>query len=403
MSIIIIILFGFLFLSFFLVMFGLTARKKLQNIKLFPQVETLNQVCLRKKVQCNDDNDCLESCIEAQEGEEIVCRSVPDIDYLSPKQQKILGLQADQNNNIPPLKYCLPAKSKMDCSIRTGGIPIYTGWGGQNSMEFDCFCTYPLWASSRICDTDTGICQGNCLLNPGICEPGVFNWDLTKQAVEPEAAMCQCADGYNMVVDRYGLPRCVKKGSDNYYSDIDQITGISGGQPKIGLDNLEMKTVINTTCQTGVSNACCDNLTCPYPDSVCCGEGSGKCCPKDYPVCDLNNNLCLKSTIDCDVGETKCDKGCCDVKGATCCGDGKNCCPPTFPVCDPDKPYCNPLPIELVQTTGSMKANEYSSCPKGICPIAGGVCCGEPMGGKQVCCPSDYPICDFNLGMCRKP
>ena len=283
-------------------------------------------------------------------------------------------------------------------------------------MEFDCMCAYPLWASSRVCDTDTGTCQGNCLLNPGICQPGTFNWDLTKEPKEPSANMCECADGYVMVIDPVGIPRCVTERTASYYSDIDVVTDIQGGQPKIPLDNAPMRVAGLFTCptQTGIAqkytqcgtgnNATC----CSLPNATCCGsiEGQEFCCPSDYPVCDMNNKRCLKSSIECDSTETKCSQGCCNTTGGTCCSDGSMCCPASFPHCDPTMPYCNPSATLLVDaSSGSIVEGDHSQCPHGICPIPDGVCCGNVMNGQQYCCPPDYPICALGTDgpMCRKP
>lgn len=397
MGILVIIVIVFFIVAFFLVMFGVTAKPRLKPINILAQSGSLNKICMREKVSCNTDKDCLENCTEAQEGEEIVCKSLPDIPTLPPSQQKLFG----SKDPIPPPKYCVPAKAKLDCNASTGGVPVFTGWGGLDTMEFDCLCTYPLWASSRVCDTSTGTCTGNCLLNPGICQPGKLNWDLKVNAKEPMASMCQCDDGYVMVVDESGLPRCVKKDMDTYYSDIDFVTGIQGGQPKIPVDSVEMKLPLNSACADSKSSYTnCNGKCCTMPNAVCCGNGM--CCPSDYPVCNTEYMRCLKTETECQTAETKCSKGCCNTQGGVCCGDGLNCCPTAFPNCDPDLPYCNPNPIPLVQSLSQGEPTEGVQCANGICPSPDGVCCGSLIDGKAYCCPSDYPVCDTKLKMCRK-
>ena len=402
----------FFVLAFSLVMFGISTKPRLPAINILPQTGNMNKICMREKVQCNQDGDCLQLCTEAQEGEEFVCSAIPNVQSLTPTQQKILGANGPNsqttNQSLLPSKYCVPASAKMDCSVSTGGIPVFSGWGGLDTMEFDCLCTYPLWASSRVCDTTTGTCQGNCLLNPGICQPGKFNWNLTVNAKEPLASMCECADGYNMVVDASGLPRCVIRAFDSYYSDLDLVTGIQGGQPKIPVDNVTMKEALLSACPKGPQYTTCNSQCCPIPNAVCCsGSGTGNntqfCCPSDYPVCDMTNQRCLKTQSECGNAETKCGGGCCNTVGGTCCGDGSTCCPSAFPNCDPDKPYCNPNPTPLVQSVGPMPGSDYKICPQGICPIPDGTCCGNPINGEQYCCPPDYPVCDTKLNMCRKP
>ena len=59
-------------------------------------------------------------------------------------------------------------------------------------------------------------------------------------------------------------------------------------------------------------------------------------------------------------------------------------------------------PTELIQTSIGQVSSEYTQCARGICPMSNGVCCGNPINDKQYCCPSEYPICDTTLNMCRK-
>jgi hypothetical protein len=412
MGLLVIIIIVFFVLAFFLIMFGISAKPKLKSITILPQTGNLNKTCLREKVGCNTDNDCMQLCSEAQEGGEIVCKALPDTRSLTVTQQQILGssgpgakTQAATGSMLPP-KYCVPATAKLDCNVSTGGIPVFTGWGGLNTMEFDCLCAYPLWASSRLCDTTTGTCQGNCLLNPGICQPGTFNWDLTVNPREPLASMCECANGYNMVVDVSGLPRCVPANTDSYYSDIDFVTGSQGGQPKIPVDNIPIKQAIVSGCPTGPQHTPCNGQCCMMANATCCGGETGVqfCCPHEYPVCDLNNLRCLKTKSECTgPSETQCSGGCCNTVGGTCCGDGSTCCPAAFPNCDPTYPYCNPNPTQLLATPDTCPVNSgLKQCAHGCCPIPDGVCCGNPIDGNQYCCPPDYPVCDTTLKMCRK-
>ncbi len=398
---------------FSLIVIGILNRPTLKPISINSGKGGFNKICQREKVSCNTDSDCGKMCTEAQEGEEIVCKPIPDIPTLTKTQQHLLGAK----DTTAPSKYCVPAKATMNCSVSTGGIPIFTGWSGADHMEFECMCSYPIWASSRICDPNSGTCQGSCLLNPGVCEGGTFRWDLTKKAEEPIAGLCECAKGDVLIIDNAGLPHCVPSSLQNFYNDLDISTGMQGGQNLIDVDNIPVKKFLQSACvATGPSAAqttvCASTGCCPIPNAVCCGTDS--CCPPNFPVCDIQNGRCLKSTETCGSMETKCTGGCCNIPNAVCCGGGNSCCPPNFPLCDPDsnRKFCNPYPTPLL--TGKCNLFEYTQCADGCCPYADGVCCGgsvkvpDPSGtGKLIdvfgCCPSEYPICDIEHGMCRKP
>lgn len=384
----------FFLLVFSLIIFGLVTKMKLKTIKILPDTGGLNKNCLREKVSCNTDNDCKQNCTEAQEGEEIICSTLPDIQNLTENQQRLLGMSGVNS----PSKFCVPAKAKMSCNVSTGGIPIFTGWGGLDTMEFDCMCSYPLWASSRICDGNS--CQGNCILNPGICQPGKFNWDLKVKSEEPTAGLCECDDGYVMVVDSSGLPRCVKEKNANFYSDLDVVTNIQGGQLKIQIDNTPLYNVMNSACSPDSHSTTCGENCCPLTGGICC-PGNDFCCPSTYPVCDMTNKRCLKAQNEC-AGETTCSSGCCNTVNGVCCSDGASCCPSAFPNCDPELPYCNPDPTLLITTPEECPSTEYTQCVHGCCPMPDAICCGNPIDGKQFCCPPEYPVCDTELKMCRK-
>lgn len=411
MSVLFIIFLIVFILLFALIILGIARRPILPSISITPGSGGFNNTCKKEKVACNTDYDCLKKCSEAQEGEEMVCKAIPDIPNLTPTQQKMFGASGVS----APNKYCVPSKSKINCNVATGGIPVFSGWSGAERMEFDCMCSYPVWASSRVCDRDTGACEGNCLLNPGICEGGTFRWDLTKKAEEPIAGLCECADGAVMVVDNSGLPHCVPEHLQTFYSDLDVSTGSRGGQNLIEVDNVPMKNFMPSSCSaTGISasqTTKCGDACCPTPDAVCCGTSG--CCPPNFPVCDVANGKCLKSVNSCDSGETKCSGGCCNIPNGVCCPGGNSCCPANFPLCDPDTGFCNPYPTPL--ETGDAKTCkliEDTQCANGCCPFPDGVCCGGlvkvPNGtGSEVsvfgCCPSEYPVCDLENSMCRKP
>ncbi len=376
---------------FAIVIWGIFYKPSPKSIHIPVGIGDFNKVCNREKVSCNSDMDCEGKCTESAEGEEMVCAAIPDVPHLTKTQQKILGAE-NSSDNIKPNKYCVPAKAKMDCDISKGGIPVFTGWSGADHMEFDCLCAYPLWASSRTCDTD-GTCTGYCQLNPGICENGVFDWDLTKDPKEPVAGMCTCAEGDILVIDNTGLPRCVPNEIVSFYNDLDISTGTSGEQPLIHVDSIPiLKTNSNIGCDTSKYTICEGDACCLSPDAVCCSPGF--CCPSEFPVCDVTNNRCLKKTTSCSENETKCDKGCCPLSDAVCCGDGVSCCPKAFPVCNIAEGTCNPALLKLTDDNCSEDKNCNGLC----CPSSEGTCCGD----GEHCCPPEYPICDVKNGMCKK-
>jgi hypothetical protein len=440
---------------FTLIIIGILTKPKLAQITIVPTKSgKFNRVCLRKKTSCSTDDDCKANCVEANEGESIVCRSIPDTAGLTEVQQTLTSSRGGGESITPP-KYCVPEKAQLDCNVATGGIPVFSGWGGGDTMGFECLCSYPLWASSKRCQEDEqgGIyCQGNCLLNPDICRGGVFNWDLTKQTEEPTAELCTCADGDALIVDDSGLPRCVPEKLQSFYSDLEMSYGNKGSQDPIHIDNISGITLGSACATSGPTvsqTKTCGTGCCPLPpdpnqygsQAVCC-EGANFCCTASFPICDVANNRCLKnigfepegkcqiaplgsppgkcvtgccppgttcnfsaalpwqrcvkdSGSQCGTLETVCSGGCCPSPGATCCADGVTCCPVNFPICDTERKSCNPN-LTPLQTSGRISAND-KQCNGGSCPFTDGICCGD---GKH-CCPPEYPVCDATLG-CRK-
>jgi hypothetical protein len=403
MGLLVVIVAIFFVVAFALVIFGILYRPQLKYVKLPGNQGTFNKQCGNEKVSCNLDADCQEMCVGAQQGEDFVCKALPGTPGLTPTQQKKTNFQQGNNSSGNPLpqKYCVPAKAKMDCNIATGGIPVFAGWSGSTRMEFDCLCSYPLWANSRQCDPNTGECTGNCLLNPNVCAGGTFNWDLTKVTEEPAAGLCECPPGKTMVVSYDGsIPICVPDANAAFYNDLDLNTGKRGTQPIIQAQSINPTKLTGGSCQhdfwtkceagPGVSGCCM------MPDAVCCGVigATGYCCPTGYS-CDLQNKRCVQLNTDCTSDETKCSHGCCPIANATCCANGSTCCPPTFPKCDPENGTCNPELIPM--TPGACESVNDTDCAGNCCPQLNGSCCPD---GKH-CCPSEYPVCDLENNMCR--
>jgi len=202
-------------LLFDLIIFGLLVKPKLPSISISTGKGVSSKQCMREKVACNTDSDC-GICSETQEGEEIVCKRLPDISSLTETQKSLLN--ATGGGDLVPSSYCVPASAKLNCNIATGGIPIFSGWGDVSRMEFDCLASYPLWANST--SWKDGVPQQGGQLNPDICRGGVFNWDLTKKVEEPSWKLCTCGQGDTLVVDNSGLPRCVPAGMGTFYQDL---------------------------------------------------------------------------------------------------------------------------------------------------------------------------------------
>lgn len=397
-TILAIIIATILLVSFFFIIFGLLQKPKYAPIHITSGNGTFNKQCRTQKVSCNTDADCLATCSEASEGTEMVCRAIPNVQALTDTQKKLLG-----SNTNTPSKYCVPAGATMSCNVAMGGIPVFSGWSGDVShMEFDCFCSYPQWASARICDpSGTGYCGSpSCELNPGICEGGILHWDLTKKAEEPLANMCECASGDVLVVDNNGLPRCVPKDIQNFYSDLDTDTYKSAGQPLVALDNVPGTSYASFVCpatgplaaQYTECNAASPSC-CPLPNATCCGDF---CCPSNFPVCDTTNKRCMRANNTCTTNETKCTAGCCPFLGGVCNPDGETCCPPNFPIADTERGMCNPIATALVKCDPTQ--NGYKTCNNGCCP--GGsdwICAGDGLH----CCPPSYPLYIPETNSCR--
>jgi hypothetical protein len=413
-NITLIILLIIFLLLFSLIIIGITIKPKPPQINIIPtKTGSLNKNCLIEKTSCITDDDCMQNCTEASEGESIVCKSIPDIPGLTSTQKNLLSFNNQNDQSMIPPKFCVPEKAKLDCNVSTGGIPIFSGWGAGDTMGFDCMCSYPIWASSRKCQEINGgiYCEGNCLLNPNICKGGTFNWDLTKNPQEPNANLCTCSEGDLLMVTNEGLPICVPENIQNFYEDVELSTNKGGVQNLIPIDNIAGIT-LTSSGPTDQTTTCFNNSnlalsTCPLPSSssnnpsvtaVCDPESTTTdfCCTSQYPVFDNLNRRCLQRIFNCNSFQSLCSGGCCSTINGTCCNDGKSCCPENFPICDTERNSCNPKPTPVLKNENT--STNYKQCSKGQCPFLDAMC--SPDG--EYCCPIGYPIYDSVLG-CRKP
>jgi hypothetical protein len=414
----------FFIIGFGLVIYGVLYKPKIRRMMIASSEGVFNKQCKAEKVSCNTDTDCREKCTESQEGEEMVCQALPPISQLTEKQKQIMNVHAGKEET-ETAKFCVPSNalpSMNNCNFAHGGIPVFSGWSGiSDRMEFDCLCAYPEWANSRICDPDTGACEGNCVINPDICRGGELKWDLSKKVQPPIAQLCECAEGDVLMIDNAGLPRCVPKDIQSFYDDLDISTGIRGGQELIGVVNVPLISLNKTqrcqSCQCCSGSGCdcskCENKytlcpegCCMTEGGVCCtGEdGDNFCCPKGYH-CDVANRRCTRDSCcpqsdgtckaGCCKNETTCAKGCCPIPEGKCCGDGSFCCPPNFPMCDLKNKTCNPTITQMVPNSKCEVGDGNTQCVGGCCPFTDGTCCGE------FCCPSEYPFCDIENKMCK--
>jgi len=261
-------------------------------------------------------------CSEAQAGESYVCKELPETAGLTTTQKELLGASGPGNEDSPmkSSRYCVPEKAVMNCNIAHGAIPVFAGWSGSDRMEFDCMCAYPLWASSNTCNKDTGKCTGSCELNPDVCMGGTFDWDLTQRSQEPEAGLCTCPEGTEMIIDyNAGLPKCVPTDKLAWYSDLDLTTGRKGAQTIMPVTSTPITPLVVDSCDPNHYTTCNkDNVSgcCMMPNAVCCGakDGKGFCCPKGWK-CDLDNGKCLEHTKTCYFSDTTSHCGCCSLKG----------------------------------------------------------------------------------------
>lgn len=394
----------FFIIVFALIIIGILYKPQLRTVKIPGNQGIFNKTCGREKVSCNLDADCEEMCTEAQSGESYICRSLPDTAGLTEAQKEILGANGPgaKDDSMKPSRYCVPEKAVMNCDISHGGIPVFAGWSGSDRMEFDCMCAYPLWASSNTCDKNTGKCTGTCELNPDVCTGGTFDWDLTQRSQEPEAGLCTCPDGTEMIIDyNAGLPKCIPSNNLQWYNDLDMTTGRRGTQPIMNVSSIVATKLSISSCDEGHYTKCDKdkvNGCCMMPDAVCCGvkNGTGLCCPKGWK-CDLENGRCIETIKKCDTSSsTVCDNGCCPIVDAVCCGDGASCCPKAFPVCDPINGTCNPLPIPLLKKK-CEHVHDTTCNENDCCPASDATCCPD---GKH-CCPSEYPVCDIENNQCK--
>jgi hypothetical protein len=166
---------------------------------------TPSKSCKTTLVTCNLDSDCATNCKETQMGEEMSCVA---LNKYTSDQVAAYG---------PSVKVCAPAAAIDNCDVSHGGIKVWSGWTDASRMEWDCLCSYPNYAASTECDGNT--CNNTCGINPGICQGGVFDWDLTKKSQSPSSDLCTCPTGKTKILSQSGgIPYCVDSNMAQFYS-----------------------------------------------------------------------------------------------------------------------------------------------------------------------------------------
>lgn len=114
--------------------------------------------------------------------------------------------------NIRPINsqegVCVPSQSTKipDCNKKNGGMLVWTGWTNPDVMEWTCICQYPDFASGPTCET----------INPNVCKGGTFNW---KDNQLPTDAECSCDKDNILVKDYRGVPYCIPKDEQRWYTN----------------------------------------------------------------------------------------------------------------------------------------------------------------------------------------
>jgi hypothetical protein len=150
----------------------------------------------------------------------------------------------------------------------------------------------------------------------------------------------------------------------------------------------------STTVTTTTSTSSTVPVSCPPGQVRCNGAcgidcGSGKCCPLNFPVCDLAANLCRENAPSCPAGQVWCN-GECGID----CGSGK-CCHLDFPVCDLAANRCRKDPCPAMGRV---------SCNDGRLGFADVACCLQPAKKKgcSSACSDLVAACKSNCSLLRK-
>lgn len=152
-------------------------------------VKDVRSSCLVNKQSCLSDGDC-KSCTE----DNLICKELAYTD----KESKSVGNKGG--------KYCLPSeKPNIICNKDNGGIKIWSGYSGSDTMNWDCLCSHPDYFSEHGCNQ----------INPHICMGGTYEY--TDSNLPPDikpigSGICNCdKDSVPYVRNGDDTPFCVNK------------------------------------------------------------------------------------------------------------------------------------------------------------------------------------------------
>ena len=173
-------------------------RQPLKTVLINPSVGENTKKCLKEIVNCNNDDECQQNCIENSQGIQMKCTQLP---RYNANQESTVG----KTQNI-----CAPAKAESNCDAKHGGVLTWTGFPDINNMNFNCFCTYPNLASGP-----------SCSLNPDVCAGGTYSWDVTDpNKSDPSKATCTCDANSILIMDTLNnVPKCVPKTFNNNFNE----------------------------------------------------------------------------------------------------------------------------------------------------------------------------------------
>lgn len=166
---------------------------------IFLQDSQKRTFCSTTKLTCNNDSDCNSKCVQDLEYK---CQNIDEANMNNKKVTK------------SGQKYCLPASTEVKCNLKHGGVPVWTGWGDTNRMEWDCMCMFPDYFGGN-----------GCTQTPGVCELGGKSFMKDRdysQGEAPGISDCVLPDelknqGYSIYEREDGTPIIIQSGRANFY------------------------------------------------------------------------------------------------------------------------------------------------------------------------------------------
>lgn len=189
-------------------------------VKLTQKPEGLNNIFLEK---ANNKNFCQSSKIECQSDTDCDNKCVQDMEYTC---QNIVTREGNSSVKSSK-KYCLPKQPENFCNIKNGGIPVWTGWGDTNRMEWDCMCMFPNYFGGIGCEATPGVCEVNgvsFMKDRDYSKGSAPNKDDCSTRVTPDSpgGNPKLADllgkGYNVNIRGDGTPIIIPVGNESFYN-----------------------------------------------------------------------------------------------------------------------------------------------------------------------------------------